>query len=333
MPDIDRLAGWLIRRARAVASSGAPSPDGLLSRYRGASLDSVVPGRVCRGRIGRCLAIEREADTQIAAPSEEDCARSILGQLQLLFGIGPRRDARLRRDGFDSIPALLEHDCWRDAAERLLDRLGEPMNPVRVHETLDAWLPASHPLFLCLVGLTPRERVLFLDLETLGLGGSPVFLAATARCEASNPRVTQYLARGLDEEVGLLEQVDRELVGAELVITYNGKAFDWTVLRERFAYYGMAFPHDPIHIDLLHHARSAYRDTLPDLRLGTVEHRILGLRREDDLPSAAVPEFFTAYLNTGNPGPLLPILAHSYQDVLSLILLLDRLLRRRDDAG
>ncbi len=31
-----------------------------------------------------------------------------------------------------------------------------------------------------------------------------------------------------------------------------------------------------------------------------------------------VPEFYEAYLRTGNPGPLVPIVEHNRQDVVSL---------------
>jgi uncharacterized protein YprB with RNaseH-like and TPR domain len=39
-----------------------------------------------------------------------------------------------------------------------------------------------------------------------------------------------------------------------------------------------------------------------------------------------VPEFYEAYLRTGNCGPLVPIIQHNRQDVISLALLFFRLL-------
>ena len=143
--------------------------------------------------------------------------------------------------------------------------------------------------------------------------------------------ITQYLARSLDEEIALLEQIAPVFAKASLLISYNGKAFDWTFLRERFAYYGLQLPPATMHIDLLHHARRAFRDDLPDVRLSTLEEH-LGIHRAEDLPSDAVPEFYSTYLDTGNPGPLVPIVHHNRQDVETLAVLLSRLLTLLDDA-
>ena len=128
-----------------------------------------------------------------------------------------------------------------------------------------------------------------------------------------------------------MEQIAPVFAEASLLISYNGKAFDWTYLRERFAFYGLPFDHAPMHIDLLHHARRAFQDCLPNLRLSTLEGH-LGIHRTQDLPSEAVPDFYSTYLETGNPGPLVPIINHNCQDVETLALLLARLLSHLDDA-
>jgi len=228
-----------------------------------------------------------------------------------------------------TIPALTTHPRFGPAARALLAQWDDPPNPERVHDTLCAWLPASHPLFLELLGLVPREEIRFFDLETLGLFGVPVILAAFGRFEAGGVRVSQYFARSIGEEPSLLEAAIEELSGASLIVSYNGKAFDWTTLRERVAYYGLAFDHRPIHIDLLHHARRAFSGRLPDLHLSTVERSVLGLDRGEDIPSDQVPAFYERYLETGDPRPLAPIVAHNRQDVASLAALLARLLENR----
>lgn len=38
-----------------------------------------------------------------------------------------------------------------------------------------------------------------------------------------------------------------------------------------------------------------------------------------------VPEFYTAYHRSGNPGPLIPILAHNREDLVSMVRLVARL--------
>ena len=54
--------------------------------------------------------------------------------------------------------------------------------------------------------------------------------------------------------------------------------------------------------------------------------KILGVERTEDIPGQMVPEFYETYLRTGNCGPLVPIVEHNRQDVLSLALLFIHLL-------
>ena len=72
---------------------------------------------------------------------------------------------------------------------------------------------------------------------------------------------------------------------------------------------------------MLHFSRRRWKDTLPSLRLTALEKEILGICRNDDIPGALVPEFYEAYRRSGNCGPLVPILEHNRQDVISLALL------------
>jgi len=250
----------------------------------------------------------------------------LLSELRLVFGIGGRFDQQLREEGYRSIPSLLSHPRFGETAAHLLEEWKDPLDPARVNATLSYWLPASHPLFLQLLGLVPRERIIFFDLETLGLFGVPIILAALGRLSASRIRITQYLACSLDEEVALLEGVKSELSRASLILSYNGKSFDWTTLNERSAYYGLPFDYAPIHIDLLHQTRQAFHGRLPDMKLETVERGILGIERKEDLRSEVVPEYYEAYLKTDNPGPLVPIVNHNRQDIVTLALLLSYLL-------
>jgi hypothetical protein len=327
--DIDRIAEWLVGQARLRAATSPSYLSNLLRHYRGENAIEIFGGRVLKGEWGECLVIPCASSVCVSVPQQADAEQALLSELRLIFGIGYAHDQKLHEEGYITIPSLLHHPRWKEAASRLLERWERPLNPSRVFESLSYWFGASHPLSLTLLGLTPRERILFFDLETLGLGGAPIVLAALARPSAQGITVTQYLARSFEEELPLLEQIDRELGEASLVVSYNGKTFDWTILRERFAYYGLPFRHRPIHIDLLHHARRAFRDALPDLQLKTVEERLLGIHREEDVPSEAIPQFYSVYLATENPGPLVPIVRHNQQDIESLVLLLTELLRRQ----
>ena len=287
---------------------------------------SLLQGEDCIGSYGSCLKIERVVDIQLLLPERREAEMRLLSDMCLLYGVGKRHKSNLLNDGYTSIPSLVAHPRWGDQARLLLNEWHNPLDVRKVYETISRWLPSSSPLFLQILGLVPQERVLFFDLETLGLSNVPIILAALGSLEQGRMRIVQYLARSFDEEIGILEQVGAALERSDLLLSYNGKSFDWTYLRERFSYYGLPFPYQPMHIDLLHHARRAFHDLLPDVRLGTVEERILAVSRDVDLPSGDVPEYYTTYLDTQDPGPLVPIVNHNRQDIASLALLLDRLL-------
>ena len=83
----------------------------------------------------------------------------------------------------------------------------------------------------------------------------------------------------------------------------------------------------PEHLDLLHLTRALFRQRLESCTLHTVEERLLGFEREDDLPSALVPEAYFAYLRRGRSPLLEAALRHNRQDVISLYHLHARLLQ------
>ena len=329
--NIERIATRLIERARSRLASGSTLSH-LLGTYRGKELHEVLGGNELRGTEGTCWLRESSSPVRFSTPLPEEIEQRLFSELRLIFGIGSAHNRSLREEGYTSIPSLLEHPRWRSAAAELLNHWEHPLNPGRVCESLAYWFGASHPLCLNLIGLYPPERVAFFDVETLGLGGAPLILIAIARISEEGLSIKQYFSRSLAEELPMLAQVDRELQEACLLISYNGKAFDWTTLRERYAYYGLPFQHTPVHIDLLHHARRAFRGTFLDLRLSTVETQALSIFREGDLPSEAVPAFYSSYVEHGNVGPLVPILQHNLQDVETLAHLLNHLLARTDYA-
>lgn len=327
MAKIDKTAGWLADKARIGFASQRPEPNvqGEVLPLRGAFPEAVASSV-------DCLAIDDHVALSPPVMRDEATARALLTELRFVYGIGAQYTAKLRDEGYTSIPELCDHPRWGDASTALLESWGTPLDPRAVNRSLERWLPSADPLHLRSLGLVPIERLLFFDLETLGLGGSPIFLAAVGRFVDGGFLIRQYLASSLGGEVALLERMEAELRDSSVLLSYNGKSFDWTILRGRFAYYGLPLSAAPIHVDLLHHARHAFGAVVPDCHLETVERCVLGIERSNDLPSAEVPIHYTAYLETGNAAYLLPVVNHSRQDLLSLVVLLKRLLRTADDA-
>jgi uncharacterized protein YprB with RNaseH-like and TPR domain len=72
------------------------------------------------------------------------------------------------------------------------------------------------------------------------------------------------------------------------------------------------------HFDILYFSRRAWRERVPNCRLGTLENYILGTTRKDDVPGALVPEFYESYMRSKNVGLLIPIIEHNKQDLVTL---------------
>jgi hypothetical protein len=113
------------------------------------------------------------------------------------------------------------------------------------------------------------------------------------------------------------------------VATFNGGSFDLPVLRTRWIMARMRgeFTHAP-HVDLLTLVRALYRHRLESCTLRFVEQRVLGYERDDPLPSALVPEAYFDFLRSGARDFLEAALEHNRLDVISLVHLHSRLLRR-----
>lgn len=78
------------------------------------------------------------------------------------------------------------------------------------------------------------------------------------------------------------------------------------------------------HLDLLHFARRAWRNELPNFKLVTLESH-LGVKRKLDIPGELIPEFYDTYLKTKNTGLLIPIVEHNRHDIVTLVRIFNEL--------
>lgn len=174
--------------------------------------------------------------------------------------------------------------------------------------------------------------VAYLDTETTGLtggAGTYVFTAAVARPIDCGLRMAQVFLLQPAMESAFLHTLREELEPAESVATFNGGSFDLPVLRTRWVMARMPaeLTHAP-HVDLLTLVRALYRHRLEQCNLRNVEERVLGYERDDPLPSALVPDAYFEYLRVGSLRFLEMALEHNRLDVISLVHLHSRLLRR-----
>src|SRR5438067_2117179 len=179
-------------------------------------------------------------------------------------------------------------------------------------------------------------NVAYVDTETTGLSGGAgtyVFAAAVARPIDCGLRVAQLFLPEPGMESAFLHALQEELAPADGIATFNGGSFDLPVLRTRWVMARMPgeFSH-ATHVDLLTLVRALYRHRLESCTLRFVEERVLGYERDDPLASALVPDAYFDFLRAGSLDVLEAALEHNRLDVISLVHLHSRLLRRLQGA-
>jgi len=172
----------------------------------------------------------------------------------------------------------------------------------------------------------PFERVVFLDLETGGLSNAAVFLAGTMRWNGDDFVLRQYFARHYGEEESLIRHVASLLETAEALVTFNGKSFDVPFLKERATRYRVSISFPELHVDLLPHARAAWRGRVPNCRLVTLEAYVCRRRRSGDVPGEEIPGLYHDYVRCGEAHRLIPVFHHNLLDVITMDELLKRLI-------
>lgn len=186
---------------------------------------------------------------------------------------------------------------------------------------------ASRAELLALLALDPElakadvTRALFIDTETTGLGGAGAiaFLLGMAWFDAEGRlNVEQLLLRSPADEPPQLDVLSERLASAELLVSYNGKAFDWPLLKSRYVMNRREMPRELPHLDLLHIGRRLHRSRLGACRLKTLESEVLGFDRGVDVEGADVPARYAHFLRTGDEQALREVVEHNAWDVVSM---------------
>ena len=179
--------------------------------------------------------------------------------------------------------------------------------------------------------LSDPTKWLFLDTETTGLSGGTgtyAFLVGMAWWDGGGMQVEQLFLRDFAEEHSILHEVALRVAERPVLVTFNGKTFDWPLLENRFTMTRrMAAPKLAAHLDLVHPARALWRMRLGSVRLVDLERHVLdpvrlGWCREDDVASTLIPQQYFDFLRGGPVEPLIAILRHNQMDLRGLAALL-----------
>lgn len=265
--------------------------------------------------------------------------RNKLDLLKRTTGVGSPAAARLKPPQ-SPLPAP---PCHRD--ERLLEVLGGAFFPTsggQLHVTthrhdlaiphgrhgclrraLELQAQALAPLYAGLDRLRIQDA-LFFDTETTGLAGGSgtyAFLVGLGYYQGGEFVTEQLLMRDHADEPAMLELLAQRLQGRSGLVSFNGKTFDAGLLSTRYAMHRKGDPLSPLpHFDLLHICRRLWgHSRLPDCRLETLEHRVLGAPRLADTPGWMIPDLFFTFLRDRNPAPLKGVVEHNRRDLLAMV--------------
>jgi hypothetical protein len=137
--------------------------------------------------------------------------------------------------------------------------------------------------------------------------------------------------RDFAEEHSLLQELSQRVAERPVLVTFNGKSFDWPLLENRFAMTRcIAAPKLAAHLDLLHPARALWKLRLGSVRLAELERHVLdaprlGWHRENDVSSALIPQFYFDYLRGGPAEPLAGVVRHNQMDLRGLAALFGKI--------
>lgn len=187
---------------------------------------------------------------------------------------------------------------------------------------------------LCKVSAMSAQDLLFLDIETCGLSGCAIFLVGVMRAQGQELVFRQFFARDYSEEPAILRAFLEELDASSALVTFNGKAFDMNMIRERAAFHGLALPdREPPHMDLLHESRKRWRGRLPNCKLQTLERFLCHRHRVGDIPGAAIPDAYHQFVKTSDARRVADILHHNLLDLLTMAELVTAVLTGSDGNG
>lgn len=190
-------------------------------------------------------------------------------------------------------------------------------SPDRLDETVLRLLAPDFP-----ADVADPQQWLFLDTETTGLAGGTgtyPFLVGIAWWDAGGLEVEQFFMRDHSEEHSLLVALAERMAERRVLVTFNGKTFDWPLLETRYRMTrAIRLPVPRAHLDFLHPARTLWRLRIGSARLPHLERHALGWDRGVDVDSSLIPSIYFDFLRGGSPDPLVPIFLHNQMDLRGL---------------
>lgn len=297
----------------------------LLNDYADMTLDDIENSEIISTSFGDTLKIAESEKIKFEI-TDNDFKRQINNNLKLLPKIGIKTEQNLKNKGYSTIESLKKHDKYCDIASSFLDKIDD-LSFAEIVEILDnnRYSKKCRDNILKSISLTERENFKFMDIETLGLSNVPIILIGIAELKGNRIISTQYFLREIYEEGAVIEAYLSHLDEDSVHVTFNGKSFDVPFIKNRCLYNRIDANMDFPHLDLMYFAKNLWKDELPNCKLQTIEREFFGIEREDDVPGQYIPGYYDTYLSKNNIGPIVPIIEHNRQDIVSLASFLEKM--------
>lgn len=167
------------------------------------------------------------------------------------------------------------------------------------------------------------DEFIFFDLETSGISGGAgtiAFLIGTAYFDSFGITVKQWILPDFSYEHIILDQFTQLLKNFKGIVSFNGKAFDVPILRNRYRLNRLeSILEEKFHLDLLHPFRRIWGRRLGSCRLQNLEKELLGLQRVEDIPAELIPQVFFQFLYGEGLEQFKKILEHNALDLANLV--------------
>ena len=314
------------KRARKLSNSYFEDyKEQLLMEYEGKKLTDIKNSKVISTDSGETLKITEKEKIDFNI-KENEFKNQMNHNLKLLPKIGLKTEENLKNKGYDTIESLTGHDRYCDAASKYIEKIDD-LSFFEIMDLLDSnkYSRKCRDNILKSISLVDTEDFKFMDIETKGLSNVPVILIGVAEIKGNNIISSQYFLRDYPDEASVLEGYLSHLDDDSVHVTFNGKSFDVPFIKNRCLYNRVEANLDLPHLDLMFFAKNLWKDELPNCRLQTIEKNFFGIERENDVPGQYIPGYYNTYLSQNNIGPIVPIIEHNRQDIVSLASFLEKM--------
>ena len=307
----------------------------LIEEYSGKKIEDVFKNhRIIENELGEFMDVYWEKTNNDCNFNLQVSRKRLLQNLKAVYYIGEITEKHLLKKGIKNLFDLKTNLKYNKYVRDLLDLIKS--------KNYNALLSNRYINDLDLSFYFKKNELLFLDIETLGLYDSPMIIVGIGYYNDLKYEIHQFFTRNLEEEIAICEHLRSNILpNFKCFVTYNGKSFDIPYIANRFLYF---FDENPMinenetpyeksntkyhHIDLYHNCRRKFKGLYDNYTLTTMEEKVLGWKRENELPSSLVGTCYKRYQK--NPkryiGLIKECLEHNYWDVFSLPLILKKLL-------